>query len=262
VFHDELVLSFDYIVASIARNATIPVDKLGGCALSSPTLPDCNIMITATEESDDDEIDYQDTTYMLYCWPADDDDWTTLEDENDGTYRILDYHYGIFGWQGTIYACTDRRAFVAIDASGSYEATIEKRDIPHPGKMRWGCQKECWVESAGDVFLLKFYTHGRFYNSEVIDMDIHRLDTTSGVYAWNKVAGIGDRTIFVGDNCVALSSATRAELRPGCVHLLYKLCCDGIRLYTIQLDDRTMTCKHLLSGSSRSTYYWVVPSSR
>ncbi|RLN29319.1 hypothetical protein C2845_PM05G10080 [Panicum miliaceum] len=55
--------------------------------------------------------------------------------------------------------------------------------IPHPSTTRWS-HRQRLVESDGDVLLLQFYTHG-FYNSEVIDMDIHRLDTSRHV--WEKL---------------------------------------------------------------------------
>ncbi|CAO2046890.1 unnamed protein product [Urochloa humidicola] len=89
-------------------------------------------------------------------------------------------------------------------------------------------------------------------------MDIHLLDTSA--YVWNKVESIGDRTIFVGDNCVVLPSASGAGIRPGYIHLLHKHCRDGVRLYTIRLHDRTMRCT-LLPGSYDNNMYWVVPSS-
>ncbi|TVU27869.1 hypothetical protein EJB05_19370, partial [Eragrostis curvula] len=245
-----------------------PVEKLGSCVLSSSTPPDCTVMFAATEEKQDDsesdedgsdEDDDEDTGYMLYCRPGDKDWWGLYDDEND---HAIDKNSITMASQGTVYVRTDRRTFIAIDASlsSSDEATIERRGIPHPTRMRWACNEEYLVESDGDVFLLQFYTHG-FRNSEVVDMDIHRLDTS--VYAWKKVESIGDRTFFVGDdNCVALSSASRAELRPDSVHLLHKDCRDGIRLYTIQLDDRKMSCNLLLlPTSSDDIYYWVVPSS-
>ncbi|OEL33205.1 hypothetical protein BAE44_0005776, partial [Dichanthelium oligosanthes] len=151
---------------------------------------------------------------------------------------------------------TDMNTFIAVDASlpsCDAGASVERRGIPHPSTMRWG-HTERLVESDGDVFLPQFYTHG-FYNLEVIDMDIHRLDTSR--YVWEKVESIGDRSIFVAGNCVVLSSAT--AIRPGCVYFLHRHCRDGIRLYTICLDDRTMSCS--LLPAACGDMYWVVPSS-
>ncbi|TVU37143.1 hypothetical protein EJB05_10443, partial [Eragrostis curvula] len=245
-----------------------PVEELYTCAFSSPTPPDCTIMFTAilpaTNHGDDDQQE-DETCYLLYRRPGDDKWWGLYDDDDDDderadddrTYNAID-PYEILGSRGTMYVRTDMNTFIAIDASlsSSYKATIEKRGIPHPSTMRWGC-KDYLVQSDGDVFLLQFYTHG-IYNSEVIDMDIHCLDTSE--YVWNKVESIGDRTVFVGDdNCVVLSHASRAGVRPGCVHLLHKRCHHGIRLYTIHLNDRTMSCS-LLPASSESMY-WVVPSS-
>ncbi|KAK3139287.1 hypothetical protein QOZ80_5AG0380730 [Eleusine coracana subsp. coracana] len=138
---------------------TPPLEKLCTCALSSsPTLPDCTIMFTATEDNSDDD---DDICYMLYCCPGD-EDWYELYAQSDGTYYTIDC-YSIVGSQGTMYVGTDRYSFIAVDASSSScQATIKKRGIPHPSTMRWGCNKKCMVESDGDVFLLQFYTHG-FY---------------------------------------------------------------------------------------------------
>ncbi|TVU43599.1 hypothetical protein EJB05_10082, partial [Eragrostis curvula] len=233
----------------------IPEEELYRCALSSPTPgPDCTVMFTALAPATDD--DDQDETYLIYCRPGD-EEWLELHDETEGNDDIeCD---DIIGSRGKMYVNTYMNTFVAIDASlsSSDEATIERRDIPHPSTMRWGC-KDYLVESDGQAFLVQFYTHG-IYNSEVIDMDIHCLDTSE--YVWNKVESIGDRTIFAGNNCVVLSSASRLGIRPGCVHLLHKGCPDGIRLYTIRLDDRTMSCR-LLPRSSGSMYWVVLSSSK
>lgn len=51
------------------------------------------------------------------------------------------------------------------------------------------------MESDGEVFLVQFYTHG-IYNSEVIDVDIHRLDISDDDHVWKKVESIGDRAFF------------------------------------------------------------------
>ncbi|CAL4947485.1 unnamed protein product [Urochloa decumbens] len=236
-----------------------PLENIYMCALSSPTLPDCTIMFISERikyggggGGDGDE---EEERYLVYCRPGD-EEWWELDDETDGTYHAI--FDKIVGSQGTMYVRTDMHTFVAVNAalSSSSDACIERRGIPHPSTMRWS-RKEYLVESDGDVFLVQFYTHG-FYNSEVVDIDIHRLDTSG--YVWEKVESIGDRTIFVSSsNCVVLSSASRAGIQPGCVHLLHEDCSDGIRLYTIRLHDRTMSCS-LLPGFSDSMY-WVVPSS-
>ena len=76
------------------------------------------------------------------------------------------------------------------------------------------------MEFDGDIYLLQFYIHG-FYNSEIVDIDIHILDTSA--YVWNKVESIGDRTIFASENFVVLPSARRIGVRPGYIHLLHTL---------------------------------------
>ncbi|KAL6657319.1 hypothetical protein ACP70R_005099 [Stipagrostis hirtigluma subsp. patula] len=221
-----------------------PVEPLCRCALSSsPTLPGCTVMFSTFFEN-----------YLVYCKPGD-DEWWELPDETDGTYNAI--MGDIVSSHGRFYVPTDMGSFIMIDGSlpSSYQVKIEERGIPHPSTVRWGTIERL-VESDGDVFLLQFYLYG-MHSSEVIGVDIHRLDTSRCV--WSKVESIGDRAIFVGGNCAVLSPASRAGIRPGCVHLLHESCPDGIRLYTIQLDDWTMTFK-LLPGSSYSKY-WVIPPS-
>ncbi|CAL4887028.1 unnamed protein product [Urochloa decumbens] len=214
---------------------------VGQCALSSPTPPDCTVVFST-----------YDGNCVLCCRPGD-EEWRKLTDETDGPYAMGD----IVSFRGTMYVSTDMSTFTAIDVStpSSSGVAIERRGIPHPSMMRWR-YKQMLVESDGDIFLLQFYIHG-IYSSEVVDMDIHRLDTSA--YVWNKVESIGDRTIFAGDdNCVVLPSASRAGIRPGYIHLLHKHCRAGVRLYSIRLSDRAMSCT--LLPASHDNMYWVVPS--
>nr|CAB3450601.1 unnamed protein product [Digitaria exilis] len=220
----------------------MPVELLSRCAISSPTPPECTIVFSTNED------------YLVYCRPGD-EEWCGLPDETDGTYVLI--KGDIASARGRMYVPTEVSTFIAIDVSmpSSYGVAIERRGIPHPNPMRWRCEERL-VQSDGDILLLQFYIHG-FHNSEVVDMDIHRLDTSA--YIWNKVESIGDRTIFVSDNnCVVLSSASRAGVRPGNVYLLHKHCRQGVRLYTIRLHDRTMSCA--LLPVSYDDMYWVVPS--
>lgn len=221
-----------------------PVELLYGCAISSPTPPDCTIVFSTFNEN-----------YLVYLQPGD-EEWWHLPDETDDTYEFIMGR--IVSARGRMYVSTEKGTFIAIDVSmpSSDGIDIERRGIPHPSIMRWRCEERL-VESDGDIFLLQFYFHGT-YNSEVVDMDIHRLDTSA--YVWNKVESIGDRTIFAGNNCVVLSGASRAGIQPGYVHLLHRHCrCrHGVRLYTIRLHDRTMTCT--LLPVFYDNMYWVVPS--
>ncbi|KAJ1292516.1 hypothetical protein BS78_02G397300 [Paspalum vaginatum] len=168
----------------------IPVEHLFRCALSSLAPPDCTIMFT-TDTHDDDE-----DNYLMYCRPGD-KEWWVVGDDDDETTTGDDtaYCYGnealcaqIVGSRGTMYMRTDMDTFIAIDASLSCSASadIRKKGIPHSSPMRWG-RIERLVECGGDVLYMQFYTHGLF-NSEVIDMDIHSLDTST--YVWEKVESI------------------------------------------------------------------------
>ncbi|CAN6244896.1 unnamed protein product [Urochloa humidicola] len=223
---------------------TTVAESLWQCALSSPTPPDCTIVFSTYGDK-----------YVLCCRPGD-EEWRKVTNEtDDDRYNFLG---DIVSSRGTMYVLTGMSTFTAIDVSmpSCSGVAIERRGIPHPSTMRWRSE-EVLVGSDGDIFLLQFYIHG-IYSSEVVDMDIHLLDTAA--YVWNKVESIGDRTFFVGDdNCVVLSYASRAGIRPGYIHLLHRHCRDGVRLYSIRLCDRTMSCT--LLPRSHDNMYWVVPSS-
>ncbi|KAL6657318.1 hypothetical protein ACP70R_005098 [Stipagrostis hirtigluma subsp. patula] len=222
------------------------VEPLSRCALSSsPALPGCTVMFSTFLEN-----------YLVYCKPGD-EEWWQLTDETDDTYSSI--IGDIVCSHGRMYVSNDMSKFITIDVTvpSDYEPPIDRRGIPHPATMRWRCEERLVESDDGGVFLLQLYIHG-FYESDLIDMDIHRLDAS--LDAWNKVEDIGDRAIFVARNCVVLSPASRAGIRPGCVHYLHTSCRDGVRLYTIRLDDRT-TSFRLLPFSSDDTMYWVIPPS-
>uniref|UniRef100_A0A0E0LQ17 KIB1-4 beta-propeller domain-containing protein n=1 Tax=Oryza punctata TaxID=4537 RepID=A0A0E0LQ17_ORYPU len=135
---------------------------------------------------------------------------------------------------------------------------MEKKNIGVMGKVEGGgwsgephqhrlCLPASWcaLSSSPDctivfaTFMLNDQLMGA-HDSELLDMDLHRLDATDDQYLWHKVDTIGDRAIFVADNCVVMSPAPPKQgIRPDCVYLLYQRCRDGVRLYTIRLDDRT-----------------------
>ncbi|KAG2660349.1 hypothetical protein PVAP13_1KG433705 [Panicum virgatum] len=178
-----------------------PVEELGGCALSSPTPPDCTIVFSTSYRN-----------YLLYCRPGD-KEWRELPVESDGTYRFV--MGDIVSSRGRMYMPTEMSTLITIDVSmpSSCGIAIGRRGIPHPSKMRWWCE-ESLVEFDGDIYLLQFYIHG-FYNSEIVDIDIHILDTSA--YVWNKVESIA------GENFVVLPSASRVGIQPGYIHLLQTL---------------------------------------
>ncbi|KAF8681677.1 hypothetical protein HU200_045103 [Digitaria exilis] len=97
-----------------------------------------------------------------------------------------------------------------------------------------------WVESDGDIFLVRFYLHSR-QGLEVTNIDIHRMDTLN--YVWRRVDNICGATFFLGSNCVAVSSLA-AGTQADCIYLLL-WCYDGMRLYSARLADRTISFKLL-----------------
>nr|TKW40761.1 hypothetical protein SEVIR_1G266900v2 [Setaria viridis] len=140
--------------------------ELSLCALSSPTIPpDCTIVFSTYDDK-----------YLVYCRPG---------DEKWRQRKLPDKFVGnIVSSRGRMYVRSMMDTFIAIDVSmpSSYGVHIKRSGIPHPSTMRWRSE-ESLVESDGKIFLLQFYIHG-FRNSEVIDMDIHLLDTSA--YVWNK----------------------------------------------------------------------------
>ncbi|TVU37152.1 hypothetical protein EJB05_10452, partial [Eragrostis curvula] len=124
-----------------------------------------------------------------------------------------------------------------------------------------------WVESNGGIFLVRFYLHC-YQGLGVTNIDIHCLDTSK--YAWRRVQSIGGATFFLGANCVAVSSQD-AGTQADCIYLL-QWCCDGIRLYSVRLDKRTISFNLLPAcpvdpqnpsswTSGWSETYWTIPQS-
>ncbi|KAL6896651.1 hypothetical protein ACP4OV_007223 [Aristida adscensionis] len=189
-------------VASLSKISLPPLllspEPLYWCALSSsPALPDCTVMFATRFED-----------YLLYC-RLDDEEWWELSDEANDAYELFVGDIAA-GSRGRMYASTDMNTFIMVNTSvpSPSSPTIDRRGIPSPARMRWRCEKRLVESDDGDVFLLQLYFHG-FHESDLIDINIHRLDTSE--YVWNKVESIGDRTIFVGDNNHAvLLSASRA----------------------------------------------------
>ncbi|KAF0909152.1 hypothetical protein E2562_031903 [Oryza meyeriana var. granulata] len=235
-----------------------PLDNLSRCALSSPTtLPDSTIMFACSNFD----------TFILYCRPGD-EEWTKCYVDFQG---IDDCFLGtIFGGDGRMYVDTNWKNSCVVINTSSSSVYVEKIGIAEP--------KTCplhkpyssfWVESNGDVFLVRLYCHS-YHSSGVVDVDVHRMNTSE--YVWERVEDIGDATFFLGSNSVGLSS-TVAGTQPNCIYFLLS-CCDGIRLYIIQLDARTISFTLLpgcanTSESTNAAYwsdywyglYWAIPQS-
>ncbi|PUZ73545.1 hypothetical protein GQ55_2G482800 [Panicum hallii var. hallii] len=211
--------------------------------------------------------------FVLYCRPGD-KEWTKYEVDFDNGHETL--CNAIFGSDGKMYVATSWKGrYVVIDTSG---ASVEKIGMVVPPDT---CPMHhpyltFWVESAdGDIFLVRFYLHTHRALG-ITNIDVHRMDTTTARgYVWRRVESIGGATFFLGANCVAAvpssSSAAAAgttdDQQANCVFLLL-FCCDGIRLYSVRLDDRTISFSLLLPTScpdledlldTWSNLYWIIP---
>lgn len=119
-----------------------------------------------------------------------------------------------------------------------------------------------WVESNRDIFLVRINLHAH-QAIGATNIDIHQMDTSK--YVWRRVQSIGGATFFLGAKCVAVSSLA-AGTKADCIYLLL-WCYDGIRLYSIQLVDRTISFGLLPACTVdpedwAGTWYnlfWVVP---
>ncbi|RLM98302.1 hypothetical protein C2845_PM06G19470 [Panicum miliaceum] len=101
----------------------------------------------------------------------------------------------------------------------------------------------------------------------VDDIEVYQMDTSR--YIWRRVDSIGGATFFLGaKNCVAMSSQVGGTLAD-CIYLLL-WSYDGIRLYSIRLDDWTISfvfvpaCTADPDDDWAGTWYnlfWVIPPS-
>ncbi|RCV17396.1 hypothetical protein SETIT_3G216700v2 [Setaria italica] len=130
-----------------------------------------------------------------------------------------------------------RRRCVVINTSTSGAYDIEKMGMVQPDIFPVNDKYATfWVESNGDIFLVRVFLHAH-QALGVANIDVYQMDTLR--YVWRRVDSIGGATFFLGANCVAVSSqagGTQAD----CIHLLL-WCYDGIRLYSIRMDDRTIS---------------------
>uniref|UniRef100_J3MPC2 DUF295 domain-containing protein n=1 Tax=Oryza brachyantha TaxID=4533 RepID=J3MPC2_ORYBR len=190
---------------------------------------------------------------LLYCHPND-THWSRLpidDDELDG---------GIFGYQGKIYALGIEFLLV-VDAASS-PPVVERSSIELPTPTPSNSAYRAYVvESCGDLFLVRSYLFGIL--CDVVGLEVYRWNPSQD--AWHPVHSIGDRTFFLGRNCSVISSATRAGTQPNCIHLLRPFC-DGIGLYTVSLDDMTISLNRLEEfdddeeeEEDQNAVFWAIP---
>ncbi|KAL6638244.1 hypothetical protein ACP70R_025816 [Stipagrostis hirtigluma subsp. patula] len=225
-----------------------PQDSLGSCALSNPTPPDCTVMFVCSLGE----------RFVLYCRPGD-KEWTkyVVDFQNDHETFVGT----IFGSRGKMYLNTSWNGeCIVINATSSGAFVEEMRMALDPDtRPLFHTCASFWVESNGDIFLVRFYLHS-YQGLGVTNIDVHRLDTSK--YVWRRVENIGGATFFLGANCVAVSSSA-AGTQADCIYLLL-WGCDGVRLYSVRLDDRTISfsllpaCTNQLSWSD---LYWAIPQS-
>ncbi|KAL6606646.1 hypothetical protein ACP70R_042299 [Stipagrostis hirtigluma subsp. patula] len=254
----------DCFLLDLASLATVPLPPLleplpswprPGCALSSPTPPDCTVAVVVSEGGES----------LLYCRPGD-AAWSKFALEGHSFLRVM------HGSRGRIYLTSQEDwELIVVDMDSPSGVHVEERDggggdtttryVPKAYAQRCPLHADYlseWVESpSGEVFLLRINMYGM--NSLAFrDLDIHRFDPSD--LSFELVESIGDRTIFASMDSVMVSPATAAGTEPDVVYFLYPLVGDGLRLYTIRLRERTVSFRLVPANSSRPLY-WAIPQS-
>ncbi|KAL6606649.1 hypothetical protein ACP70R_042302 [Stipagrostis hirtigluma subsp. patula] len=254
MFHDETKDCFLLDLGSLSKVALPPLlepFRNPGCALSSPTPPDWAVVLVTSCNA----------RFLLYCRPGD-SEWSKLAVDDGLACDIL-------GSRGRIYAASSLSYKIMVinmldPSSGVHveemvEDELTQRLVPPPNNESplYGSALSHWVDSGGEVFLLRLNWYG-YRSYGLRDVDVHRFDTTK--LSLELVESIGDRTIFVAMDCVAVSPATAAGTEPDCVYLMYPFPGEGLRLYTIRLREKTITFSLVPTGCS-NPLYWAIPQS-
>ena len=187
--------SQECFLANIASDSTIallplhhPIDSLGRCALSSQTPPDCTVMFSCTS----------DERFVLYCRPGD-KEWKRHDVDLDNIHET--FRGAIFGSKGKTYVetCWKKRRCFVINTTTSGAYYIEKIGMADPDAStnKHDIYTTFWVESNGDVFLVRVYFHA-YKALGVGDIEVYRMDTSR--YVWRRVDSIGGATFFLGAN--------------------------------------------------------------
>ncbi|CAL5021535.1 unnamed protein product [Urochloa decumbens] len=238
------------------------LDFLFNCALSapSPTAPaaGCVVVLGLAGE-----------TYLRYCRLGD-DAWSQLDVTFDD-YAFFDGAVACHG--GRIYATTTGSYSVVVDATAAPAPAARRVKIPGPFPSNHPTRPylvgtDDGGAGAGDLYFVRPYFFG--FPEEVVGVDVCRWDPSRG--AWRQVDGIGDVTLFVGRNSVAVSPATEAGTEPNTVHVLRSRH-DGVRIFTFSMDDMTIRCTFVgidedcdeydddeTTPAPETSAYWSLPS--
>ncbi|CAN6327971.1 unnamed protein product [Urochloa humidicola] len=162
-----------------------------------------------------------------------------------------------------VETCWWKRRHVVINTT-SGDHFIEKMSMADPDITKHDKYITFWVESNGDIFLVRVYFHAH-QAIGVANIDVYQMNTSR--YIWRRVDSISGATFFLGANCVAASSqagGTQAE----CIYLLL-WCYDGVRLYSIRMNDWTISFTLVPScttdpedwADTWSNLFWIIPPS-
>uniref|UniRef100_A0A5B7A288 F-box domain-containing protein n=1 Tax=Davidia involucrata TaxID=16924 RepID=A0A5B7A288_DAVIN len=121
------------------------------------------------------------------------DSWATVEISSPYVFRDVTL------FEGQIFAICNAGTLVAveIDGSGPHRAIhIASQPSDH-----WPWHKIYLVESLGDLLLLfRCATRSvRDFSMETISFEVYKFDFSTK--EWMKLDDLGDRALFVGDNC-------------------------------------------------------------
>lgn len=234
-----------------------PFESLGCFAISSPpTSPKC-VIITV--------LKYED--FILYTRPND-QNWVKIRPSLDWWYS------GIVGvCQGKVYVLTSTKELVVIDLESLPTGAIVGEIIRIP--RLFDDENFHLVISNESVFGVLV----KFLSGQVTDVEIYTLDASQLVsenfqifngklrnltskknIPWVRTGSINRHSFLLGRDYSISLSANYPGMQCNCLYLLQPDE-DGLRLYTICLDDQTSTFKVLLPEETNAwnRLYWVVP---
>ncbi|XP_048128329.1 F-box protein SKIP23-like [Rhodamnia argentea] len=97
--------------------------------------------------------------------------------------------------------------FYAVDGTGRTVVVGLDLGVTLIAQSNWGGGKKFLVESVGELLLVNMYL--RFRRERTVRFKVYKLDREKK--EWNEVKDLGDRVLFLGDDCTF--SASAADLR-------------------------------------------------
>ncbi|RLN08190.1 F-box/kelch-repeat protein [Panicum miliaceum] len=182
--------------------------------------------------------------YLCYCHVGD-EKWSQVDVMFEVYCDVFNGAVAFHG--GKIYAATNGSYSMVVDTIVPAPAAplVERTDIkiprPFPSHQR---TRSYLVATAtpvegggGKLYFVRPYIFG--IPDEVVIVDVCRWDPSQG--AWRRVDDIGDMTLFIGGNRLAVSPVIETGTESNSIHILWSRN-DGVRIFTFSLHDMTMRC--------------------